>query len=219
MNKTCIAVLALAAIIGGADVSQAQSFSVGAFGGWNRATLSFSEEPFETSPKNGFNVGGLVAVNFTPNWAVELAGMYTTKGVKVDDPAFDAGAVDVEYIEVPLLVRATIPTQAGERVSFHLYAGPAISFQLSCRIWVEGEGQRVEDNCDSETFEARTTSTDFSLFFGGGVGIGAGPGDIQLDIAYDLGLKNLNAEPDDDSTVKNRTLMLTAGYILPIGGN
>jgi hypothetical protein len=200
-------------------LAQAQSFSVGAFGGWNRSTISFSEEPFDVSPRNGFNVGAMAAVNFTPNWAVELAGMYTAKGAKVEDPAFDDGAVEVDYIEVPLLLRATIPTQGDSRLSFHLYAGPAIGFQLSCNIWVEGSGQRVEDKCDSETFEAKTKSTDFSLFFGGGVGIGAGPGDIQLDIAYDLGLSNLIDEAGDPTEAKNRTLMLTAGYLLPVGGS
>jgi hypothetical protein len=60
-------------------------------------------------------------------------------------------------------------------------------------------------------------TTDYSLLFGGGVGIGAGPGELQLDVAYDLGLRNLNSDPSDNSTIKNRTLMITAGYMLPIG--
>ncbi|HSG80775.1 MAG TPA: outer membrane beta-barrel protein, partial [Gemmatimonadota bacterium] len=181
-------------------------------------SLSVSEEVFaSTNSLSGLNVGGLVAWNVSDRFAVQLAGMYTRKGSKVEESGqqFD---VRVDYFEIPLLARVTIPTEAGQRISFHLFAGPAVSFETSCKFKGDVDGESMEIDCDDPLVDAAARqTTDYSLLFGGGVGIGAGPGDIQLDFAYDLGLRNLNSELNDNSSTKNRTLMVTAGYILPIG--
>ncbi len=218
MRKMTMTFMALALTVAFSNGARAQTFSVGAFGGWNSATLDVNDNTFSRADrKSGFNAGGLVAWHVSDRFAVELAGMYTKKGSKVEDSGLQFD-LNLDYIEIPLLARFDIPTQAGGRLSLHLFAGPAISFETSCKVNGEVSGLNVELDCDDPEVDAARYTTDYSLLFGGGVGIGAGPGDIQLDAAYDLGLTNLNNEPDDKTNIKNRTLMLTAGYILPIGG-
>jgi hypothetical protein len=218
MKKITLTAVALALLVAGTDGAQAQSFSVGAFGGWNSATLDLSQGVFTRADNlSGFNAGAVLGWNVSEKFTVDLAGMYTQKGSAVED---EGQLIDlsVDLIEIPLLARVTIPTQAGDRLSLHFFAGPAISFETSCKVSGDNNGQRVELNCDDPQVQAEHHTTDYSLLFGGGVGIGAGPGDIQLDVAYDLGLRNLNSEVGDDAVIKTRALMLTAGYRLPIRG-
>lgn len=218
MKKIDFAALALALIVAAPGGLQAQSFSVGVFGGWNNASLGYSQGAFSgTEPLSGMNAGGLVAWNVSDQFAMALAGMYTRKGSKVEDSGQQL-TLRADYFEIPLLARVKIPTQAGERVSFHLYAGPTISFETSCKVSGDADGEEVTVDCDDPQVDLTRKTTNYSLLFGGGVGIGAGPGDIQLDVAYDLGLTNLNDDPSDDTSIKNRVLMITAGYVLPIGG-
>ena len=218
MHKITLTALALALVLAGTDSAQAQSFSVGAFGGWNSATLDLSQGVFARADNlSGFNAGAVLGWNVSEKFSLDLAGMYTRKGSAVEDGG-QLIDLNLDYIEVPLLARLTIPTQAGDRLSLHFFAGPAVSFETSCTVSADVNGQSVQLDCDDPQVQAEHHTTDYSLLFGGGVGVGAGPGDIQLDVAYDLGLRNLNNDPSDDSVIKTRTLMLTAGYRLPIGG-
>ena len=218
MRTMTMAVLALGLIFAGCNSARAQSVYVGAFGGLNRATLSASDNSLgELGQKNGFNAGAFVGLDLSETFAVQLGGMYSRKGSTVEQSDLE-GDFSADYIGIPLLARFTIPTQAGERLTFHLFAGPAVSFETRCRVSADVGGQRREEDCDSPDVQAAHKTTDYSLLFGGGIGIGAGPGDMQLDLMYDLALRNLNDEPGDDTKIKTRTLMLTAGYILPIGG-
>lgn len=219
LMKVVIALLIVALGIAVANTALAQQVSVGVIGGVNSATIDFSEEQeFDVNQNIGFNVGGLVALNFSEQWAVQLEALYTQKGAGAEAVGTD-GTFNFSYLEFPLLAKVAFPIQASDRTSLHLFAGPTVAFELSCRVSGQIAGVPIDEDCDSPEVEILRKKTDYGVLFGGGIGIGAGPGAITLDVAYDLGLRNLNDDPEaPDTSAKGRTLMLQAGYIVPLGG-
>ena len=83
----------------------------------------------------------------------------------------------------------------------------------SCSLSAEVGGSEESIDCDDPgaDVDARK-STDFSVFFGGGVDIAVGSGAISLDVLYDLGLTNLDDSGLEGSDVKNKNLLVLAGY-------
>lgn len=216
MAKLAIALLIVALGIAIANTAIAQELSVAAFGGVNSATVDFSEpQEFDLSRNVGLNVGGAVALQIADRFAVELAGMYTQKGIGLSSVGIE-GSFNVYYLEFPLLAKVNLPIHGGSRTSFHLFAGPTVAFELSCQLAAEQDGEKLVMDCNDPEVGANTRSTDYGILFGGGFGIGAGPGEISLDVAYDLGLRNLNAEDPDQASVRNRTFMVSAGYAIPV---
>jgi hypothetical protein len=220
MRKITMFLAAAMMMLAGTTPALAQKLSVGVTGGYNGASLHTSEPQNQNFDRtSGFNIGGLVAVGLSDAFAVQLEALYSQKGAGQDDAGVSA-TLDVTVIEFPLLAKVTIPTRAGDRTSFHFFAGPAVAFEIGCDVSAEMGGQSRSADCDDPEVQLLRKTTDFSLMFGGGLGIGAGPGEITLDISYDLGLTNLNDDPNvADESVHTRTLMLSAGYILPLGRN
>jgi hypothetical protein len=217
MVRIAIALLIVALGIAVANTAMAQQVSIGAFGGINSATVDFSEEQeFDLGQNVGLNVGGALTLGFGDRFAVVLEGMYTQKGVGLSAVGVD-GALNISYAEFPVLAKLILPVGGSASTTLHLIAGPTVAFELSCRLKGEQGGQALDLDCDDPEVGATTHSTDYGLLFGGGIGIAAGPGQVTLDVAYDLGLRNLNSEDPDDLSVKNRTFMATAGYNLPVG--
>jgi hypothetical protein len=63
---------------------------------------------------------------------------------------------------------------------------------------------------------------DMGLCIGAGAGYRLGPGDIILDIRYDLGFMDTYSTPDEIKgnnykATKNRTLGISVGYVIPLG--
>lgn len=61
-----------------------------------------------------------------------------------------------------------------------------------------------------------TKSTDFILNFGGGVLIPAGKVNIFIEGQYNLGLTDLNDEPNDDMKIKSTGIQIKAGVLFPL---
>jgi hypothetical protein len=217
MLRLAIALAIVALGIAVANTAFAQEVSVGIVGGVNSAEIGFSQEQdFDIKRNVGFNVGGLAALGLDEMFALQLEVLYSQKGLVGQDVGTDAD-VNISYIELPLLAKVTIPTQV-ERTTVHLYAGPTIAFEVSCTLSGTLQGVSTKADCDSEEVSIGRKRTDYGLLLGGGLGIEAGRGEITLGVAYDLGLRNVNDDPDDpDLSAKNRTLMFRAGYILPLG--
>lgn len=118
------------------------------------------------------------------------------------------GKINLNYIEFMVPFTLTIPME-NSPIAPRLYAGPALGIEASCKLSEEG----FEDvDCDDEPDAAERTSTDFSVFFGGGVDIAVGSGAITLDVLYDLGLSSIDDTPGADIDVKNKNLLVLAGY-------
>lgn len=190
-----------------------QDLSAGVKGGITFSDLGGDfEDIIETSTdlKTGFSVGGFFGADLHRLFRLQGEAQYVQKGTKADLEGV-TGKFKLAYFEVLVPLTFLIPVE-GARIVPRLYAGPAVAFELSCKVSGELGGVSVDTDCDDESVDAPTKSVDFGAFAGAGVDIMAGPGAITLDVLYNLGLADINDFPGDPNSVKNRNIQIMAGY-------
>lgn len=141
--------------------------------GLNVADLTGADAPVNTDPRLGFSGGLMADVPITPMFSVRPEVLYSQKGVSSSN---NNETASVDYIEIPVLVAATIPaTETG--LMLGAYVGPALGVKV--REKTNGfAGLPIGGN----TFK----STDLGAAFG--VTVGAGP--FMVDGRYTLGLQD-----------------------------
>ena len=199
--SSSLAVLVVAFV---ASPGLAQNVSAGVRGGISIANLT-GDGIDSTSTKLGFVGGAFLGVDLHEYFRIQFEGQYVQKGAEEEG---GTGKINLNYIEFMLPFTLTIPIE-NSPIAPRLYAGPALAIEASCKLSEEG----FEDiDCDDEPDAAERKSTDFSVFFGGGVDIAVGSGAITLDVLYDLGLSSIDDTPGVDIDVKNQNLQILAGY-------
>jgi hypothetical protein len=130
--------------------------------------------------------------------------LYSQKGSKFEVEGFAEGAVEVDYLEVPILLRVGQWNASG--TTFNAFVGPSLGFRVRAKARAEsgGESESVDISEEIEGF-------DFGLVFGAGVEFGR----FTLDGRYTWGLSNINERLDDDefdtAKVTNRVISIMAG--------
>ena len=163
--------------------------------------------------KTGFSAGAFFGVDVSRMFRLQLNGQYVQKGAKFEESGASA-TFDVPYIEFLLPVTLLIPIE-NSSITPRIYVGPSLAFEMSCDLKVEFDGQSETMSCDDGG--APTKSTDYGVFFGGGIDFAVGSGALTLDVLYNLGLADLNDYPDDSNTVKNRNIQILLGYAFLFG--
>jgi len=210
MKKRCVVVCAvvllLAAFAAGPAVA-AVDFDLGIKAGVSMATYKWTGESASSSlTKPVFGV--FFAYNINRNFAIQPELYYVTLG-GVDKFVYEDATwryVDYDnYLHIPVLVKYRF--MPDKQLSPVLFAGPAMSFLLSAhyKLFIDD----VEQYDKSST--AYLKKTRFSACFGGGLEYQMDKLKFLLDIRYDLGLTNIDAENDPTDQLKNRALMLMVG--------
>lgn len=195
-------VLLLGLIVGGASNVQAQALSAGVKAGLNVATLDFDRQPPE-SPAIDTRTGLVAGLFFVwpagSRLSVQTEALYSQKGATFDESGV-SGAVELDYLEVPILLRLSTPPSNG--ASFHVFGGPSFGVRLRARseIAFEGETEREEFSDEVKRF-------DLGLVVGAGVELGR----LVIDGRYTWGVSNVNALADDDVEIRNRAFSIMAG--------
>ena len=185
----------------------------------------------------GFALGGFITYTISDNFAIQPEILYTRKGAKQkideveEDPFFGTirATLDltatVNYLEIPILARLTIPTQGG--LEPYLFAGPALSIKLNDKL-----KSSIKLTINGEPFlefavsqDADVKSTDFGLVLGAGAAFPAAQGKLTVDARYTLGLTSLQLPAFEESEegeegqqaqytadVKNRVISVMVGY-------
>jgi opacity protein-like surface antigen len=197
---------------------------IGFIGGVNLANVDFkSDDPdadeVDFSNLLGIGAGGILELALSENVALRFEPKYLQKGAKDEESSQGVNVeskIKLAYVEVPALLKYTIGTSSTRP---YLLAGPSLGFVLSAKATLEASGGGV--NIDEEDdIKDVVKSTDFGLNFGGGVSFPAGNNVIFLEGLYNLGLSNVNDDPDDpDTEVKNKGIHIMAGVTMPLGGN
>ena len=222
MRKQVLAALAVVAIgtLCASQVeAQSKSIGLGLRGGLNLSTVSASPAPSppeEISSKTGFHAGVVVALDLHEYFGIEIDGLYTQQGFTDTElePGVD-GKLHGAYIQVPIMAKGRYPV--GSSVAIRIMGGPAIEFEVGCTISLTAGEIEGSLDCDHPLLDAADRKkTLWSLMFGGGLGINAGPATVFLDVLYDLGLTNLVENPAPDESVKSRTWMFSAGFSYPV---
>ena len=217
MRKQILGVLAVVAIgtlCAGQVEAQSKSIGLGLRGGLNLSTVSWSPPPpgEEINSKTGFHAGVVVALDLHENFGIEIDGLYTQQGLNSISTGVDAN-LNGAYIQVPLMAKGRLPV--GSSVAIRIMGGPAIEFEVGCTVSGTISGIEASFDCDDPAVVVERKKTLWSLMFGGGLGINAGPATVFVDVLYDLGLTNLALDSPDE-TVKSRTWMFSAGFSYPV---
>ena len=185
---------------------QAQ-WEVGGLIGFNVAGISVSSGPSseDYSSKLGFGIGAVVDRLLTDQIILHLEPMYLQKGGTIKTSSFTL-KFKVNYIELPIMIKYAFMINSS--LTPYAMAGPSIGLLTSAKYEDdEGSTQDEKDN---------TNGFDFGLGLGGGVSYPHGNMTFFAETRYVFGLTNINSE-SDESTVKNRGLLVFFGVTVPIG--
>ena len=206
MNKIRLTMLLALLTAASSSIALAQGVSAGVKGGLSIATISTDVPGIATDSLNRVHAGGVVSVDLTQTFSIQIEGLFSQKGSNFDDPfEFGVGRFEFDYVEIPILAKVKIATGS---VSPHVFAGPAIAFETSCTIKAEVFADDVD--CDEIDDPLERKSVNVGVIFGGGLEIEAGPGVVTVDAAYNVGLRNIC---DESCDIKTRTFYFSVGYL------
>ena len=216
VRKLVVIAAALGLGLGLATNASAQDIILGGEAGLNVANVTVDVDVFTIKPdsKTGFWGGFFAHFGITPIFGIRPEVLYTSKGFKVNVGG-DEAKLSENYFQIPVLFEAVIPI-ANSPVRPVVFVGPAVAFESKCDISGSSGGVTLSADCDDplEGFDERV-KTDFSVIFGGEVGLRTGKVIPFVGIRYDLGLTNLDGSDDPDS-IKNRTWTFYGGLGVPV---
>lgn len=198
MRAACAATALLA--LGATDAAGQRPIRFGIIGGYNMSG-AYGDDVEGADTRSGYDIGGLVQIPFGEMITVQPEVHYTQKGY-----SSDVADVSLDYLQVPLLLRAGVPLAEGFDVD--LQFGPSFGFLLGCETDPSGPVEAVD--CDDEV-----KGFDWGIVGGGSFSWAAGPGDVLFDIRYDLGLTDID-DTEPVASVKNTNFQFLLGYAFPL---
>lgn len=183
------------------------------------------------------SVGLAATLPVSERFGLQLGGRYAQKGARLDvlgvlemmgdtfggleemppGASFDAD-YEMDFVELTALARVGFPL-AGDRVSGHLLAGPALGLRSSCEAVVRISAldePAVTGSVDCDEAELGFRTVDVGLAGGAGIEIGLTDSiNAHLGLLYTLGLSNVSDDPG--GSVKHRALTIRAGLGVPVG--
>ena len=211
MKRCCLFLLALATLA----PSTALALTASHVGGRAGVSLSKTKGGFDEgrSTLPGFAGGGFVMFPLTSMLTLQPELLYVAKGHKDPRVTFylngdPVGTADrtfkVGYLEIPVLVRASLP---GGTIRPVLLAGPTLSVELDETVRVESRSlvqmATVVQTYPTDSFR----SLDVGGAFGAGLNVHSGVGIFSLEGRCTVGLLDLN-----DAGEKNFDVTITLGF-------
>ena len=206
MKRTILgtAGLALALFAFADDAAAQRPMRVGIIGGYNMASF-WGDDAEDVDSRGGFDVGGLIQIPMGEMITIQPEVHYSQRGATFGDGDFET-ELALDYIHVPVLLKAGLPLAEG--MDFDFLVGPSFGFLMSCT-------SSVDDGDDEDCPDDTVKGFDYGVIAGGSVAWAAGPGDILVDVRYDLGLTAIG-DDEDAPDVKNSALQFLIGYAFPL---
>lgn len=156
----------------------------------------------------GFIIGAYYRFDVNEYFSLQPELYYSRKGGELEESVGGISAtktLKIDYLELPLLAKFTIPTQGNLKPSF--FAGPYGAIKLSDQGKLEIFGLGIEEGLID------VNGLDFGLIFGIGLDFGIKGGAFLLDIRYSLGLTNISDPvPLVADELKNRAFSIMLGF-------
>ena len=204
----------LAALLIGVLVLSSTAVPQAIKGGWNNAWVDATSEgvKVETGKRNGFQLGGSVSVAdfLYGKLAIELEGLYSTKGFSVTDEG-TRSTVDLAYIDVPILLALRIPLNEFA-VGPRIYAGPTLSFEVGCNTGVAADSTASPPVIPMRTGFFTCDDTDI-VDLGLKAGVGFQGYFFTADVALTWGISS--TYESTNLSIKNRVVSITIGLGRP----
>lgn len=205
MKKIILSAIAVMAF----GFTNAQEVKYGVKGGLNLSTLTGDTDGLDLKSKVGFNVGGLVEIKLSEQFAIQPEILFSTQGTKARAEAVEVegnfynGEVcfNLSYINVPVMFKYYVVDK------FNIEAGPQIGFLVSAKTKTTVDGFSGSNEMDvKDNFE----SIDFGLNFGAGYEF---TDHLSAGLRYNLGLANIaKTDAGDDTKIHNGVFSLNIGY-------
>ena len=189
-------------------------------------SLDPAPEGVTTGMRAGIMFGGILFYSFSPIFGLQVEPAYVQKGATVDislieqgNTVIQEGTLSGDYLDIPLLLKASF---GDGPVKPYLLAGASIAFLLGDamleldKYTINGEDVTGLIPSDEREDTVKTKSTDFILNFGGGVIIPLGKVNIFIEGQYNLGLTDVNDEPNDVMKIKTKGIQIKAGVLFPL---
>ena len=155
----------------------------------------------EHTDKPEITLGVHGRVGFSDWLSLQPELLFISKGRRDNRDGMLLGTIELDYFEVPLLARITIPVS--ERIAPYLLAGPALGFLLRFQLTNEADGS-VTDRTD------QAKRIDVSGVLGAGVEVAlTRQHGLTLEARYDRSFTRFLENGDD---VKNRAFAFMLGY-------
>jgi hypothetical protein len=203
MNRSLLGLLIVSLYLAPDATAQ---FRLGAILDLNLASVNIDPEPEARSYEGSvrFGIGGVADYALTDQLDVHAQLMLQGKGNKIVDEDFENDLFwRTSYIEVPVLLRYRFT--AKETVHPYVMAGLNVGFLTKAEFTMEGEPDQEDEDAES---------LDFGISVGAGAQIPRGRQILFAEIRYVHGLVNV-VDSSGLFDVKNRGLMILAGFTLP----
>lgn len=215
-NAAAAAVTVLLALLLLAPTGAAAQTAMGLRAGFRSAGLSGGQD---TGTFNEPVFGAYLGFGISDRLALQFEGVYGTRGgtglglgADALDPAAAPVDVEMQYLEIPILLRAGFP---GDRILGSFFVGPYAGFLLSCEVLPEAGGSR---SCDDSTATQRFSprSTDIGLLAGAGLDLALGGNTVFVDARYSVGFLSVQSG-SNAFDARHNGLAVTAGLAVPLG--
>ena len=225
MKKTTAILIILTALLFLTNgVAQVQ---LGLQAGANFANVTLDPEmDFEIGTRTGLLFGGILFYSFSPVLGLQVEPAYVQKGASIEQTEIEEGntikieaTLAADYIDIPVLLKASF---GDGPVKPYVLAGASVAFLLGDamleidKATLNGDDVTSQIPSDEREQKIETKSTDFILNFGGGVIIPLGQVNIFIEGQYNLGLTDVNDEPDDITEIKTTGIQIKAGVMFPL---
>lgn len=211
MRSHTVLALALAVPFLALPMAAQQRPQLGVFGGINFAEFG-GDDVSNVDTRTGVQAGLFASFPLSSILAVQPGVAYSQEGTSVDAGGGITGTFKLDYIQVPVLLKLSAPLQANSKLRPYVVAGPALGFEVRCKVRAEASGQSAEADCDNSSVNFQTKSVLFGLHFGAGLEISR----LFLGVRYQLGLTSID-DSGANADVKNRVLAIVAGYGFRLG--
>lgn len=164
----------------------------------DRSALSFA--------RLRFCGGGFLAVGLGDIFVIQPEALYTQKGVRwhVISWTFESlqETYELDYIEIPLLVKLVLPIKGG--IKPNLFCGPYFAINVNAKY-----GYVTPIASEELDYDEYVKDIDYGIVFGGGVDFALKKGKIVFDGRYTSGwITTMEDGPDQ----RNKVLSLMLGY-------
>jgi hypothetical protein len=189
-------------------------------------SLDPTPEGATTGMRAGIMFGGVLFYSFSPIFGLQVEPAYVQKGATVDVSLTEQGMTMIQegtlsgdYLDIPVLLKASF---GDGPVKPYLLAGASVAFLLGDamleidKATINGVDVTSMIPSDEREDTVKTKSTDFILNFGGGVIIPLGKVNIFIEGQYNLGLTDVNDEPNDNMKIKTTGIQIKAGVLFPL---
>jgi hypothetical protein len=191
INKKLVFVLLAAGIFTTANAQIQFGIKAGA----NFATLTGSGASGAKSVTN-FNGGVLVHIPIASGFSLQPEVVYSGQGAKADDGSGGTGTLHENYINVPVLLKYSLP------LGLFFETGPQLGFLTTAKFSDQGQSVDVKSSYKS---------TDLAWAIGAGF---MTPVHLGFDLRYNLGFTNIASTANGNtSSVKNGVFQLGVFYL------